>query len=769
MVTRLAASVVLCLIVGGETTAQERPPERVALVIWEGADADVCGGAAAALRKARLAGGTPAFDVFTVGPSARAIRVGGITITPDFRPERSPAPDVVVVGSVRPPPELRAWIDLHRQAGRVLEGPTAQHVRAAFARIAARCGVDAARQLAKALEMTWTPPVEGPIRMRDVSRLLRERSVSEVALAFSERASTEAGDVPNEASLNELGYGLLRKGEARDALAVFRLNVALHPTSANAADSLSELFEVRGRKEEAARFARLALKLLPGDRNIAAALKKRVASAAQRRLQRLDPRMRLEDAARRYPQFPDHAGPLNEAPVALPEAVADFPGVENAIYRAGPVYISGQPDALAFERFRKEGVRVVINLRTHREMDNRAIVPFDEANLLERLGMTYVHIPLGDASSYRPEAVDQFAAALAAHEGKALLHCTVAMRTSWLWAAYLVRHRGTSVSEALRHGRRMELGADRLAGLVGGTIESRLVGSRSDRGPAPSSSPVRLVNSEWLAARSEPASVLDARDDVHAYLRGHVPGAVHLTAESLRGSKNGIPVQLLEPDRLRAVFEKAGIPVESRRPIVVYAGSDDVLSATLVAYVLQRVGCADVRLLDGGYAGWCHGRSPTQEYPTPAPSPRPRPLGSRTDLSVDLDEVKRRITSGDTLFVDARPPKVYRGDAKIWQRHGHIPGAINLPWTLAVTQENRHTFRPIVELRALLEARGVTRDRKIVVYCGTGREASLLFHVMRSVLEYPDVRLYEGSWTEYAATELPVESGPGVQPAGKRR
>jgi uncharacterized protein (TIGR01244 family) len=79
-------------------------------------------------------------------------------------------------------------------------------------------------------------------------------------------------------------------------------------------------------------------------------------------------------------------------------------------------------------------------------------VPFDEAALLSELGVEYVHVPLdGGANPYTPEAVDKVAAAISSAKGKVLLHCTIAWRASHMWAAYLVKHKGYTLEEALRN------------------------------------------------------------------------------------------------------------------------------------------------------------------------------------------------------------------------------------------------------------------------------------------------------------------------------
>jgi uncharacterized protein (TIGR01244 family) len=140
-----------------------------------------------------------------------------------------------------------------------------------------------------------------------------------------------------------------------------------------------------------------------------------------------------------------------EDAIKFPEKLprTDFQAV---IADAGPLYIAGQPSEAALREMVASGVKTIINLRTQPEMDNRRAVPFDEAALLKELGVTYVHIPLGGPDTpYTPEAVDKFAVAFEAADGKVLLHCTIAWRASHMWAAYLVKKKGFTLEEAIRN------------------------------------------------------------------------------------------------------------------------------------------------------------------------------------------------------------------------------------------------------------------------------------------------------------------------------
>jgi thiosulfate/3-mercaptopyruvate sulfurtransferase len=283
-------------------------------------------------------------------------------------------------------------------------------------------------------------------------------------------------------------------------------------------------------------------------------------------------------------------------------------------------------------------------------------------------------------------------------------------------------------------------------------------------GPRPAS-PGWLVSQEWLAQNlfDSDLRVIDVRRDVHAYLAGHVPGAVHLREAALRGPSDGLPDQYLPPHLLTLMLERAGVANGSR--VVVYADGEDVVDATMVAYLLEKLG-HDAHVLDGGYRAWSASRMSSQGYASPWTT-RLR-VGDVAPTGVDVATVRRLLArpGSRTAFVDARPESAFRGQERTWMRNGHIPGARNVEWRRLVHPENPHRFRAAPELRAVFAEKGLGPGMDIVLYCGTSREASLEYGVLRHVLGFGKVRLYEGSWTEYAAhAELDVERGPEPPPA----
>lgn len=272
----------------------------------------------------------------------------------------------------------------------------------------------------------------------------------------------------------------------------------------------------------------------------------------------------------------------------------------------------------------------------------------------------------------------------------------------------------------------------------------------------------QLLSTDSLAAwfeRGKSVHVVDARSDVFAYLAGHLPQAQHLSIETLRASRGGVPAQLLDQPAYAALFTRLGL--DPGVPAVVYSAGETMnIDATFVVWLLWSMGHPRVYLLDGGYRAWeLEQREIARAYPRINGSPRWEDHTFRPPIAT-LDDV-RRATGGSALLVDARPPEQYAGNAGAQMRRGHIPGAINHYWQDDLeTRDFGRRWRPRDVLRASYEAQGITPDRDIILYCNTATEATHLFFALTFLLEYPRVRIYTGSWTEWAErSELPVATG----------
>lgn len=267
---------------------------------------------------------------------------------------------------------------------------------------------------------------------------------------------------------------------------------------------------------------------------------------------------------------------------------------------------------------------------------------------------------------------------------------------------------------------------------------------------------ISLVTPQWVAAHvtDKDLRILDVRPNVYDYFVGHVPGAVHLADATLRGPADGLPAQYLETRMMGHLLSRAGVKRSDR--IVLYSDDVDVLGATMIAYLLERLGFAEVLLMDGGWSAFKASQSPVQDYPAFQTS-KLNVLDNQT-VRATLDDIKAAVGNNSITIIDARPAKVYRGETNIWLRNGHIPGAINIEWRTLTAADNPHQFKTLDELRKIYQERGLDKDRDIIVYCGTSREASLEYMVLKHLLGFSKVRLYEGSWAEYAVhPELRIE------------
>ncbi len=269
----------------------------------------------------------------------------------------------------------------------------------------------------------------------------------------------------------------------------------------------------------------------------------------------------------------------------------------------------------------------------------------------------------------------------------------------------------------------------------------------------------RLIETHELLNLTHHPSIriVDMRTSLPDYLKGHIPNAVYLHFENLLIPEKGIPAQA--PNRIcleRLLGENLG--TSNPKWVILYSEKSN-FNATLFAWTLDYLGHKKVGILNGGWEKWVLEKLPTtQEYPSLTPQ---KFFGKVIrDTLAEKQWVLDRLTAKNVVILDARSPKQYSGEEGDEIRRGHIPGAKNVFWETTLEGEEAKTWKKKEDLEKLFLESGVTRDKEIIVYCRTGREASHLYFSLRYGLSFPHVRLYRGSWVEWSADKnLPVKLG----------
>jgi thiosulfate/3-mercaptopyruvate sulfurtransferase len=276
-----------------------------------------------------------------------------------------------------------------------------------------------------------------------------------------------------------------------------------------------------------------------------------------------------------------------------------------------------------------------------------------------------------------------------------------------------------------------------------------------------------LVDTDWVAEHLQDAKVriVEADEDVLLFEQGHIPGAVKL--DWLVDVQN--PVQRDFVDK--AGFEKlvSGWGIDNDTTVVFY-GDKNNWYACYSFWLFSYYGHESLRVMNGGRQKWVdEGRELTREtssYPPTqyrAKEPNPKLRAFRDDVFNLLNEQQTGLKSGVAL-IDVRSPQEYRGEVLHMigypqegaQRAGHIPGAAGIPWGTAANPDG--TFKSPEELKEIYGGKGITGDKDVVAYCRIGERSSHTWFVLTNLLGYPNVRNYDGSWTEWGSmVRAPIE------------
>jgi thiosulfate/3-mercaptopyruvate sulfurtransferase len=269
----------------------------------------------------------------------------------------------------------------------------------------------------------------------------------------------------------------------------------------------------------------------------------------------------------------------------------------------------------------------------------------------------------------------------------------------------------------------------------------------------PYAHPEYLVDTQWVADHlNDPkVRIVESDEDILLYDQGHIPGAVMIDWQ--QDLNDRVRRDYLSKEDFERLLSSKGIANDTT---VVFYGDKNNWWACYAFWVFQLFGHTHARIMNGGRKKWIdEGRPLSKETPSyPATTYKAQ---ERADYKIRAfrDQVMAHVMARAPL-VDVRSPKEFTGELLHMEaypqegalRGGHIPGAKNIPWARAVNDDG--TFKSVEELKQIYEVEnGFAPDQNIIAYCRIGERSSHTWFVLTYLLGYPNVRNYDGSWTEW--------------------
>ena len=273
--------------------------------------------------------------------------------------------------------------------------------------------------------------------------------------------------------------------------------------------------------------------------------------------------------------------------------------------------------------------------------------------------------------------------------------------------------------------------------------------------------PEYLVETDWVAQHLNDPRVrtVESDEDYLLYETGHIPGAVKVDWSTTL--QDPLRRDFLSKEAFERLCSSLGITNDMT---IVFYGDKSNWFATYAFWLFRYYGHENLKIMNGGRAKWVQENRPmTKDVPN---YPQTSYVARQPDLGIRAfrQDVFRHLEKKMPL-VDVRSPKEYSGELLHMPnypqegatRGGHIPGAVNIPWSLAVN-ETDSTFKSADELRQLYAGAGLSPDKEIIAYCRIGERSSHTWFVLTYLLGYENVRNYDGSWTEWGnLVNAPIE------------
>jgi len=271
-----------------------------------------------------------------------------------------------------------------------------------------------------------------------------------------------------------------------------------------------------------------------------------------------------------------------------------------------------------------------------------------------------------------------------------------------------------------------------------------------------------LVDTQWVEDHLDDSNVRIAEVDYDPkanYNLGHIPNSVLFDWK--RDINDPLTRNILSRDDCSILLQKAGI--NDSTTLILYGDFNNWFAA-FAFWVFEYYGMKNTKIMNGGRKKWLEEDRPISKEIPSFPTGNFKPTGPNTALRAFLSQVRESLELDKTKRIDVRSPQEFTGEitapaeypTEHAQRGGHIPGAVNIPWAKAVNDDG--TFKSAEELTKLYQTVGITPEKEIITYCRIGERSSHTWFVLKHLLGYPDVKNYDGSWTEWGnMIDNPIE------------
>lgn len=265
--------------------------------------------------------------------------------------------------------------------------------------------------------------------------------------------------------------------------------------------------------------------------------------------------------------------------------------------------------------------------------------------------------------------------------------------------------------------------------------------------------PEVLVDTSWTEDHLKDPNVRIAEVDYDPkanYHLGHIPGSVLFDWK--KDINDPLNRNIISKESCEELLKKSGINQDTT--LILYGDFNNWFAA-FAFWVFKYYGYNDVRIMNGGRKKWLEEDRSIDKTIATYPTGNFKASNPDEKIRTYLNHVSDSLKNNQSILVDVRSPAEFTGEVTApaeyptehAQRGGHIPKAINIPWGKAVNEDG--TFKSLEDLMKLYKENGILPDKEVISYCRIGERSSHTWFVLKYLLGYPDVKNYDGSWTEW--------------------